>query len=121
MRVLICGGRDFDRLDVMDRVLDTIHKKTPITHIIWGGAKGADEMGGDWAYVNNIPSSRYPALWHKHGKSAGAIRNQQMIDEGKPDLVVAFPTKKSIGTYDMIRRAEKHDIKLIIVKEEVDE
>ena len=45
----------------------------------------------------------------------GHIRNQQMIDEGKPDLVVAF--KGGTGTADMVRRAKKHNIKVIEVKD----
>ena len=45
----------------------------------------------------------------------GHIRNQQMIDEGKPDLVVAF--KGGTGTADMTRRAKKHNIKVIEVKD----
>ena len=47
--------------------------------------------------------------------TAGHIRNQQMIDEGKPDLVVAFPG--GAGTADMIRRAKKHNLKVIEVKD----
>jgi acyl-CoA synthetase (NDP forming) len=47
----------------------------------------------------------FPANWKKHGKSAGPIRNQLMLDVGKPDLVIAFPGGS--GTADMIRRARK--------------
>ena len=37
------------------------------------------------------------------GKKAGPLRNQRMLDEGKPDLVVAFPGGG--GTKDTVRRA----------------
>jgi hypothetical protein len=30
-----------------------------------------------------------------------------MLDDFEPDLVLAFPTKNSVGTWDMIRRARK--------------
>jgi hypothetical protein len=43
------------------------------------------------------------ADWEKLGRSAGPIRNQAMLDEGRPDLVVAFPGHH--GTADMVRRA----------------
>jgi hypothetical protein len=36
---------------------------------------------------------------------AGPLRNYQMLEEGKPDLVVAFPGGG--GTKDMVRRAVK--------------
>ena len=38
-------------------------------------------------------------------KKAGPLRNQRMLDEGKPDLVVAFPGGG--GTKDMVRRSVK--------------
>src|SRR5262249_16770583 len=41
--------------------------------------------------------------WDELGKKAGPLRNQRMLDEGKPDLVVAFPGGG--GTKDMVRRA----------------
>ena len=48
-------------------------------------------------------------LWLKvepmspNGYRAGPIRNQEMLDKGKPDLVIAFPGGK--GTADMVGRA----------------
>jgi hypothetical protein len=40
--------------------------------------------------------------WDELGKKAGPLRNQRMLDEGKPDLVVAFhlidPTRSSLIT-----------------------
>lgn len=47
-----------------------------------------------------------PADWKKHGKAAGPIRNQSMLTEHKPDLVIAFPLGESKGTRDMIRKAK---------------
>lgn len=121
MKVLVCGGRDFEKFHILERVLDVVHKDGRISLIIEGGAEGADKLAFDYAYMNLIPSMRFPANWHKYKKAAGPIRNQQMLDEGKPDLVVAFPTKNSQGTWDMIRRAEKAGIKIIVVKEEEEE
>ena len=43
--------------------------------------------------------------WDELGKKAGPLRNQRMLDEGKPNLVVAFPGGG--GTKDMVRRAVK--------------
>ena len=71
--------------------------------IAHGDAPGADTMAGNWANWHLIKVTRFPAEWRKYGKSAGPVRNQKMIDEGKPDLVVAFPGGN--GTADMCRRA----------------
>lgn len=51
-----------------------------------------------------IEERRYPAQWSLHGRSAGPRRNQRMLDEGRPDLVLAFPGAR--GTADLVRRAQ---------------
>jgi len=62
----------------------------------------------------------FPADWKSYGKGAGPIRNQLMLDEGKPDLVLAFHNdiSSSRGTADMIRRAKKHGISYEIISED---
>ena len=65
--------------------------------------------------MRNIPVERFPADWSEYGKAAGAIRNQQMLDEGTPDLVVAFPGGN--GTLDMVRRSQRAGIKVLRTKE----
>jgi hypothetical protein len=44
------------------------------------------------------------------GRKAGPIRNQRMLDEHAPDLVVAFPGGR--GTADMVRRARKSGVEV---------
>ncbi len=73
--------------------------------IIAGGAKGVDSAAADFAIMAFCQLQEFKADWDKHGKAAGPIRNQQMLNEGKPDLVVAFPGGR--GTADMVRRARK--------------
>lgn len=80
---------------------------TDIT-IISGAASGADSAASDFAVINYCKLEEYPAEWDKHGVRAGYIRNQRMLDDGKPDLVVAFPGGK--GTAMMIRIAKKAGI-----------
>lgn len=76
--------------------------------IISGGATGADTAALDWAVCNYTQLIEYPADWKKHGRAAGFIRNQQMINEGKPDICIAFPGGN--GTADMINRCNKAGI-----------
>jgi hypothetical protein len=109
MRVLVCGGRNFDDKPLMEKVLNDFKP----THIIQGAAKGADSMAGEYAARHDIKQSIFPADWGKYGKGAGHIRNQQMLDEGKPDLVVAFPGGK--GTANMIERTRAAGVDLYIV------
>lgn len=108
MRVLVCGGRNYghcqDDAAEMYFALRDIHEATPITAIIEGGAKGADEMARSMAEEFGAKAVTVPALWALHGKAAGPIRNQRMVDDFKPDLVVAFPGGR--GTADMVSRAK---------------
>jgi hypothetical protein len=71
--------------------------------IIHGAAMGADRWADIWAARANVPVKRFRANWDRYGKSAGPRRNQKMLDEGKPDLVIAFPG--GFGTADMVARA----------------
>jgi hypothetical protein len=60
----------------------------------------------------NIPSEIYHADWQL-GRKAGPIRNQRMLDEGRPELVIAFPGGR--GTSDMTARARAAPLETISV------
>ena len=115
MVVLVCGGRAYWNRNKVFEVLDAIHAETPITKVVTGIAAGADTLGYMWAAANSIERPTYPANWDKYGKSAGHIRNQEMLDCEPVDLVVAFPGGR--GTSDMIRRATKKGIKVRVVED----
>ena len=114
MKVLVCGGRDYaDAQRVAMTLVGVDAGAEPITAVISGCAPGADTLGERWAIDRGIDVERYPADWAKHGRAAGSIRNQQMLDEGKPDLVVAFPGGR--GTADMVRRAKAAGVAVVEV------
>ena len=113
MRVLVCGGRTYngDRpWNHVTSVLSEIHRKTPISAIIQGGAGGADFLAKCWAGMYRVKCITVPALWKEHGKAAGPIRNKRMLVDFKPDLVVAFPGGR--GTADMVRQAQEAGVKV---------
>ena len=111
MRVLVCGGREYDARTVLYGILDGIHRANEIDVVISGMARGADMLAHDWAAEQGIQVNPFPADWKTHSRAAGPIRNQQMIDQGKPDLVVAFPG--GTGTEDMVRRATKAGVRVV--------
>jgi hypothetical protein len=76
-------------------------------------APGADQLARDYAIDRGLKDVPFPAPWTRYGHAAGAIRNQQMIDEGKPDIAIAFPG--NTGTADMTRRVRAANIPLIEV------
>lgn len=99
MKVVVCGGRDYRDRAAVYAFLDKLHAEHGITLIIHGDASGADRLGRDWAVERGIPHRPFPADWSK-GCRAGFRRNRQMLTEGNPDLIVAFPGGR--GTTDMI-------------------
>lgn len=135
MRVIVCGGRTFGRVSfgvpveyveglqvearaeraMANRELD----KHGITELAQGGATGADAVARVWAHKNRVPVRTYEADWQAHDKAAGPMRNQRMLDEFKPDAVIAFPGGK--GTADMVRRAKAAGVRVIEVEEARDD
>jgi hypothetical protein len=115
VRVLVCGGRDYLDTDHVHNELWRLHKKLgPFTVLIHGAATGADDEAMIWAQTYGFKHLPFEADWHTHGRAAGPIRNQRMIDEGKPELVIAFPGGR--GTEDMKRRARDAGINVVEVK-----
>lgn len=113
MKVLVCGGRDLHDRDLVSRTLDLIHQITPISCLIQGGARGADQLAAEWGVGAGVLVRTFEAEWRKHGRAAGPIRNQRMIDEAHPSLVVAFPGGR--GTADMVARADRAGIRVVTV------
>ena len=108
MRILVCGGRDYSDREKLTAVLKE-YICDDLT-IIQGGARGADELALKWAEAFGVARITFPAHWEKYGKRARYIRNVEMLNEGDPDLVIAFPGGK--GTQMMITLAEAANVKV---------
>jgi hypothetical protein len=106
VRVLVCGSRYYSDREAVFSTLDRLD----VTVVITGGAAGADILAEHWAYERGVPLEHYAADWKRHGKAAGPIRNQEMLDQDQPDLVLAFPGGR--GTADMVRRARAAGVRV---------
>jgi len=113
MRILITGGRDFIDRELLFDALDRLHAAHGISVLIHGDANGADRLSGEWATARGIRVEAHPADWKKHGRAAGPIRNQKMLEE-KPELVIAFPGGR--GTADMVRKAKQAGLEVVMVE-----
>jgi hypothetical protein len=111
MRVLVCGGRDFDDYALVANTLSGLPMR-PIA-IIHGGARGADALADRWAKARHVAIEEFRADWKMYGRAAGPMRNARMIDEGRPDLLVAFAG--GAGTRDMVRQARAAGVQVIEV------
>ena len=113
---LICGGRDFKNLEMFDSAMGDLIRLKGMPHkVVQGGAKGADWIGKCWAEKHAIRCYTEYADWDKHGKAAGPMRNQVMLDKYSPDLVIAFPGGK--GTADMVTKAHKAGVDVVEIKQ----
>lgn len=106
MRVLVCGGRTYLDRNRLFRELWTFHgEEGPRTEVISGMATGADTLAVQWADVAGVGLIPFYAQWHQYGKRAGTIRNEKMLIEGKPDVVIAFAGTQGTAHMKQIARA----------------
>lgn len=117
MRVLVCGGRDFDDWNLFCKTMRELgfvgEEKLNDLTIIEGGAIGADFMARIWSNWLGVEYEEYPADWKQYGIGAGVKRNIQML-ETKPDLVVAFPGGR--GTAHMVKIAKEAGVEVYEVQ-----
>ena len=109
MKCAIIGGRDFNDYE---KVVEVLSKYNDITEIISGGAKGADSLAEKYAQEKNIPLTIFPANWKKYGKSAGVIRNRDIVKNS--DILFSFWDGKSKGTANSIALARKSNKSVVI-------
>lgn len=112
-RVLIYGSRDWWDQNAVRDVVMALPEDAVVIH---GGASGADRLVGKWAKARGLRVEVFRADWQKHGKAAGPIRNQQMIDQGHPTRAYGFRLGEvSKGTDDMTGRLVKAGIPVEII------
>lgn len=102
-KLIVAGGRDFNQPDYMDRTLFALADgpyKDKAVSIVCGGARGADQLGYEFAQKMMVKVYLMEADWDRYGKRAGFMRNEDM---GRfADGLVAFWDNKSKGTKHMI-------------------
>jgi YspA, cpYpsA-related SLOG family len=98
MKLIIAGSRSFTNYQRLCQTLAP--ERHRITHVITGGARGAEQLGYRWAWKHAIRHQVFRADWERFGKSAGVRRNHQMAQAG--DLLLAFWDGRSAGTRHLI-------------------
>lgn len=111
MKLAIVGSRSFNNYSLFKQVMESLSDK--IEEIISGGADGADTLAGRYANENKIPLTIFQPNWDKYKKSAGIIRNKQIVDRAQK--VIAFWDGKSPGTKYTIEyaKSQKKDVQII--------
>ena len=114
MKVLICGDRNWSDKKAIRSWIAKL-QDFGYNIVVEGEARGADSIARDEALVAGMTVERYPAQWQIYGRGAGPIRNKQMLEEGRPDLVLFFHynLSQSKGTAHMVRIAMLANIPVI--------
>jgi hypothetical protein len=116
MRVLICGDRNWNNFRLIEEFIVTLPEGSIIIH---GNCRGADKISGYLGRQHGYHVIAVSAKWEKYGNAAGPIRNQEMLDLYKPELVVAFHNdiEHSKGTRNMVEKARRAGIEVKIIRE----
>jgi hypothetical protein len=109
MKLAIVGSRSFDDYDLVKQKL----KGLDVTEIVSGGAKGADSLAEQYAKENNIPIKIFKPDWSRFGRSAGMVRNKDIVDYS--EKVIAFWDGESKGTKNSIYLSKRQGKLLDVV------
>lgn len=127
MRVIVTGSRDWVRASSVNTALDSVLRKYGRVTLVQGLCPtGADALAHRWVTMRSrtglVSEVGFPANWDKHGRRAGFMRNEEMVQAGA-EMVLAFalPCRRktqwcppgvhaSHGTADCVLRARKAKI-----------
>lgn len=102
MNIAFTGHRD---KAVLEKDLDAIAEKYPLSVWIHGGASGFDSQVSLYATLHNIPQIVIRPDYSK-GRAAPLIRNREIID--RCDILFAcYDGRKTGGTFYTIKYAQK--------------
>lgn len=102
MKLIISGSRSFNDYaflcEMAQRVNDNVDE---ITEVIFGGQKGAEVLGKQWAEENGIKIKHMLQNKSKDGENAIKVRNKAMCEYA--DAALLFWDGESPGTKNMIQ------------------
>lgn len=109
-RILITGSRDWSDVDLLRRVVARMLAVSgPDAVLVHGGCRGVDvDVAALWCAAGRREEV-HPAEWGVHGRAAGPIRNQLMVDLGA-DMCVALIRDGSRGASHCADAAEQAGI-----------
>jgi len=114
IRVGVTGGRNYHNARLVAEMLGFARVMQNEITIVVGCANGLDRLVRNWAIKHGITFEEFKADWKTHGKAAGPIRNQKMLDSGMI-ILIAFPG--GTGTAHMTGICRKAGVQVIEVND----
>ena len=106
MKIAVVGSRSINNKELVWKFMEECHDFEPeYDKIISGGARGVDSFAEEYAKKNKIRTCIFVPDWEKYGKSAGFIRNADII--GKCDKCICIWDGESKGTLHDIELCEE--------------
>lgn len=131
MRLLVTGSRDWSGVYGTARIEQVLNIILALTEVL--GVKltvvhgdcpsGADQIVDRWARRRDsegVVIEAHPADWSRFQRSAGPIRNQEMVDRGA-DLCIGFVKGNSLGTRHCLSLARNAKIPTFTINWEEEE
>lgn len=120
MRVLITGSRSWADYDFIEKALaefglENQNDNSKLILVSGNCPEGADLHCEMAAKKLGWEVELYPANWGKFGKSAGFLRNKEMVDT-KPDICIGFIHNNSKGGSMTVRLAREAGVPTIAYK-----
>ena len=100
MKIAFVGSRDFSDRDFVESKTREYLRGSDCVEFISGGASGVDSICEGVAHCLGIKCTIIIPDWEHLGKSAGFVRNKDIINQA--DFVIAFWDGKSKGTKSSI-------------------
>lgn len=128
MRILVAGSMDFFNTALVYKAIAQavrlhffgdnevspaeLESKFSFVTVVHGAAKGAESSAADFARKNGMREEAHYADWNTHGRSAGPIRNKEMVySDPKPNICLAFiADSESRGTKNVMMMARKRGV-----------
>jgi len=112
--IIVCtGGRDHDEPTVVEMTLLDLNPKGVI---VGDCSTGVDLYVRTLCDYNKILYTVFKADWSKHGKSAGPLRNKEMVKMGKMLGATLVAFKGGKGTANCIKEAENVGLTIMRVE-----
>jgi hypothetical protein len=110
MRVMVTGSRDWRDMAVIRKALEDLEMYNPSDQeweLVNGCASGADAIARSVAvHLGWLPLDFWPDYVAFDFAEANKVRNVAMVDS-RPDVILAFPTRGSRGTWHAVRTAKE--------------